>query len=468
MRSLLLLLVCAASAGAQPRLIVHQQPDFPTTYPQHLAEHVEHLDALPFDGITVTVLASWQLMDPGWTFTSAEVAASLAPIAGQFEALDHNFLLVTIDDPGDVFDDAAWAPVVANWGALAEAARDAGFAGIFFDVEEYGEPWLNFPEDYAEPVADLAAYREQTRLRGRQVMGAVAAVWPDAEVLFTFGAWLSEPATPDEVRLLQVADADEYELLGPLFVGFLEGAGPGNRIIDGGECYQYRTAEDFQLAYAWREFGIASEETDSEVVPPPLRLVWPGLVSNSFGVYNIAWQEDAGYPMNPAIMEATLRNALARADDLVWFYAEEFSEGVGNWYVPGSMPAAWRLAVEAAQTPPVAAEPAPVTGATSWLEGPFPNPVATGAGAVWLRLPRAESSRCACSTGSAGRWPPPTTGSAPAPTASPSRRIGCSRGPTSWSSRRPAGGRCGAWPSCARRPARRPARRAASRARGGA
>ncbi len=390
---LLFALAVAGPAAGQPvpKLLVHQQPNFPLTYPVHLAENIDHLEALPFDGITVTVFASWQLMKPGWSFTEEEIAGSLAALDGQFERLDYNFLLVTINDPGDVFDDAAWAPVLANWSAVAGAARDAGFAGLFFDVEEYGDPWLNFPEDYAGPQQGLGAYREQTRLRGRQMMEAVAGAWPEAEVLFTFGPWLSEPATPDYVRLLQVADAGEYELLGPLFVGFLEGAGPGNRVIDGGECYQYRSARDFERAYAWRETGIASDETDSAFIPEALRPDWGTRVSNGFGVYNIDWKASDGYPMNPAVMETTLRNALARADDVVWYYNEEFSEGVGNWYVPGSMPVAWTRAVVAAQQlPPTAAPGGP--GALSETVTLFPNPT-RGSAALALTLKRAAHVR---------------------------------------------------------------------------
>ena len=391
MRFLALVLLLALPAAAQdgPKLLVHQQPDFPLTYPVHLAEHLDHVEALPFDGITVTVFASWQLMKPGWTFTAEEIAESLSAIDGQFEALDYNFLLVTINDPGDVFDDAAWAPVLANWNALAEAARDAGFAGLFFDVEEYGTPWLNYPEDYDGPSQDLDAYREQTRLRGRQMMEAVAAAWPDAQVLFTFGPWLSEPDTPDYVRLLQVAGADEYELLGPLFVGFLEGAGPGNLVIDGGECYQYRSEEDFQLAYDWRETGIASDETDSAFIPAALRPDWGDRVSNGFGVYNIDWKADDGYPMNPAVMETTLRNALARADDVVWYYNEEFADGSGNWYVPGSMPQAWTDAVVAAQQSPVGV-PVPGPGVAGLAVSVAPNPTR---GPAVLRLTLEQTAR---------------------------------------------------------------------------
>ena len=353
------LLLAASSAAAQPWLIAAQQPTFPTTYPQHFQGDVlGHLATLPFDGIVVTALPTWNLMDPEWTWTAAELDDQFQNVGTRIQAaapqLRQNLFGVVIEDPGDVFDDAAWAQAVGNWRAAAEAAQDAGFAGFYFDVEEYGDPWLDFPEDYDQPVAGLAAYRAQTRLRGRQVMEAISGEWPDAVVLFTFGPWLSEPETPAEVILFQAGDASEYELLGPLFVGFLEGAGPENLIVDGGEVYQYRTPEDFALAYRWRETGIASDSVDSAFIPEALRPEWGARVSNGFGVYNIDWQAERGFDMDPAIMETTLTNALLRTDDLVWFYTEAFDsepgvEGVGNWYVPGSMPEPWFDAVRAAR-----------------------------------------------------------------------------------------------------------------------
>ena len=410
MRALGLAVLLAAPAAAQPWLIAAQQPTFPTTYPQHFAGPVlDHLATLPFDGVVVTALPTWNVMDSGWTWTAAEVGAELQGVGTRIQAaapqLRKNLFGVVIEDPGDVFDDAAWANAVGNWGAAAQAARAAGFAGFYFDVEEYGDPWLDFPEDYDAPTAGLAAYREQTRLRGRQVMEAVAGAWPDAVVLFTFGPWLSEPETPAEVVLFQAGDADEYELLGPFFVGFLEGAGPGNLVVDGGEVYQYRTAADFETAYQWREVGIASDAVDSAFVPAALRPEWGARVSNGFGVYNVAWQADRGFDMDPDVMEATLGHALGRADDVVWFYTEEFEPGVGNWYVPGSMPEPWADAVAAARRP-VAAEPDAAGAALAVAGSPGPAPrlvvTAPAGGPVRLDVFDALGRRVASVAGGAG------------------------------------------------------------------
>ena len=349
-----LALALVVPAAAQPRLIAVQQPTYPTTYPEHFTGPVlDHLATLPFDGIVVTALPTWNLMDPAWTWTVDELAVQLQDVGTRIQAaapqLQTNLFGVVIEDPGDVFDDGAWANAVGNWSAAAQAARAAGFAGFYFDVEEYGDPWLNFPEDYDAPVADLAAYRAQAQLRGRQVMEAIAAAWPDAVVLFTFGPWLSEPLTPSDVILFQAGDASNYELLGPLFVGFLEGATRRNLIVDGGEVYQYRTQQDFRRAHQWREVRMASDAVDSAFIPETLRPQWGRRVSNGFGVYNIDWLADLGFDMNPEIMETTLANALDQADDLVWFYTEEFAGGGGNWYVPGSMPQPWFDAVAAAR-----------------------------------------------------------------------------------------------------------------------
>ncbi|MEO0975165.1 MAG: hypothetical protein AAFX85_18915, partial [Pseudomonadota bacterium] len=164
--AVLSLLAGVAVSQEAPKLLFFQQPDYPVTYPEYLTNQIAHLDALPGDGITVTTFATFNLMKAGQIFTAGEIADSLAPIANRFQRLDYNFLLIWIDDPGDVFDDAAWAQVVANWRAAAIAARDAGFAGLMFDTEQYGDRWLNFPEDYDAPQAGLGAYRDQTRQRG--------------------------------------------------------------------------------------------------------------------------------------------------------------------------------------------------------------------------------------------------------------------------------------------------------------
>ncbi|MER3437218.1 MAG: hypothetical protein C4346_06295 [Chloroflexota bacterium] len=322
-----------------PRLILLQRrtTDVHTGRLPYLLQARDHIDSLPFDGFVVNIPASWDLMK-GLPIAKAEIDAWLAPLKGKFQRVNHNFVEVMIDDPGDVFDDRAWEITVENWRRLAASARDAGFDGIFFDNEEYKRRWLDYPEDYPGTKRSLEEYREQTRLRGRQIMQAIVAEFPDITLLVYHGPYLSEPKTPPEVIARQASEPDGTDLGGPLFVGFLEGLGPRATLVDGGEVYAYRTMEDFARSYAWRKFGMASPETDSSIIPERLRAIWPERVSIAFGVYNLPFPDDL--TMTPAIMRTTLENALLAADDYVWF----FTDG-GNWLLPGGMPSCWYQAV---------------------------------------------------------------------------------------------------------------------------
>jgi hypothetical protein len=338
-------LVTASPDGAladPPELILLQRrtTDVHTGRPNYIAENIDHIESLPFDGMVVNIEESWSLM-LGRPVSYDVIAGSLMPLRGTYEHFRHNFVEVLVDDPGDVFDDEAWAITVDNWRNMARAAREAGFVGIFFDNEEYKGRWLDYDEDYDDPSHTLEEYRDQTRLRGRQIMEAIVAEFPNVVLLVYHGPYVSEPATPDEVLAGQ-ADAESSDLTGPLFVGFLEGLSGEARLVDGGEVYAYRTPEDFARSYEWRKRGIASEETDSAFIPPAARAVWEERVGISFGVYNLPFPR--GEEMNPRIMRATLENALRQADDFVWFYTYG-----DNWLIPGDMPDCWFYAVEGAR-----------------------------------------------------------------------------------------------------------------------
>ena len=132
---------------------------------------------------------------------------------------------------------------------------------------------------------------------------------------------------------------------------------------------------------------------DSAFIPGSLRPDWGARVSNGFGVYNIDWQAERGFDMDPAIMETTLTNALRRADDLVWFYTEEFEGGGGNWYVPGSMPEPWVEAVRAARETVVSVSDGGPEASVSMLTL-YPNP-ATGPAHARFALAEAGPVRLA-------------------------------------------------------------------------
>jgi hypothetical protein len=153
------------------------------------------------------------------------------------------------------------------------------------------------------------------------------------------GPYVSDPRTPTSVVLEQSAVTDR-DLSGFFFAGLLEAAPSTAAVIDGGEVYQYRTEQDFKSSYHFRRFELPDLQPTA-LVSPEFRHVWPEKIDISFGVYDEEWK--AGYPMDPTILQATLTNALRRADSFVWLYTERH-----DYLTPGGVEHAWLAAVQQA------------------------------------------------------------------------------------------------------------------------
>jgi hypothetical protein len=264
-------------------------------------------------------------------------------LRGRFQRVTRNYVLATVRKT-DPFDD--WTGVIASWTVLARAARDAGLAGILFDNEPYAERLWHWPDEVDYPYT-LPAYQLQYRLRGRELMEALRAVWPDITVTVLHGPYLSDARTPQAVTNGQGV-GDTSDLSGHFFVGLLQGYGGTAKVIDGGEVYQYRTPQDFATSYAWRKQQLPqlpAPAAGRPLIPPGVQADWPRRVSIGFGVYDLAWKP--GYPMNPGVLRSTLANALARADDLVWLFTE--GNGPHQYLVPGGVDQAWLDAIAAAR-----------------------------------------------------------------------------------------------------------------------
>jgi hypothetical protein len=295
----------------------------------------------PFDGIVLNIPASWSVMEPGVVLDYDSVHRPwLQPLAAGFNDRRRNFVLAVARGAADPFD--PWTTVIDNWVALARAARDAGCVGIFFDNEEYFEQLWDYPEDLKYPYP-LEAYQQQYRRRGRELMAALTKVWPEIRIITAHGPYVSEPTTPRGVTLLQT-DAREGHLAGHFFSGMLEAAPATGRVVDGGEVYQYRTAEDFARSRDWRRQGMA-RSASARLVPDGLRPAWPEAIGIAFGVYDLQWKPD--YAMTAAILETTLREALRHADDYVWLFTE--GEGPRDYLVPGGAGAEWVDAIARAR-----------------------------------------------------------------------------------------------------------------------
>lgn len=327
-------LLCTATRSvAVPFLINAQQADF-RNRPEYVRDHFAHIESLPFDGMTITSGSGAALMN-GSARSYAEVARDFASLDGlPFTRMRHNFAHVNVDRPADFFGD--WSVTIENFRVFARVLKEKGIEGIFFDNEEYARLLFNYPEDCDDPAKTLDEYRDQARLRGREIARAISGEFPDIVFLVYHGPYSSFEGTPEEVRRGQtdwVAD----EMRGPFSAGLIEGLDSRARFVDGGEVFAYRTTEDFQLSYDYRKTGIVAAGVDCPYISRYLRPVWSAKVGISFGLYNRPISE---VPMDPAILRPTLEHALRRCDDFVWLYCEGL-----NWNAPDNLPTAWVDAV---------------------------------------------------------------------------------------------------------------------------
>jgi hypothetical protein len=292
--------------------------------PAFIRNNKAFLETQPFHGLVAylrddaTGLNATTRVMTGTAISQASIASILAPLQGQsWVNLKKNFGLVQGSSPPDVFDD--WSVTIQNFANCAAALKDAGLAGICFDNEQYFSPWGDYPSGakYYE-TKTLNDYRAQMRLRGKQVMEAMVAVFPDIAVITLHGPSVSEPNAPSSLGFPQWQSGNE--LLGPYYAGFMEGVGTSSALnIDGGELYDLRTPTQFLNTYNWRKYDEASDAVNSPFIPASLRPVWSSRISISYGVYDKPFN---GAAMDSTILKSTLINALAQADHYVWFYTE--------------------------------------------------------------------------------------------------------------------------------------------------
>lgn len=309
---------------------------------QFILPNADFIKSLPFDGIVVNIPASWSQMSPGVVISAADVHDWLDPLAG-FNAGMHNYLALEIDDPGDLFDDAAWAQVARNWEVIGTVAAQTGFTGILFDNEEYQGRWSDYPEDYtdAESARGLAAYQAKASQRGRELAQVLARVMPQADLAVAHGPYVSVPANPALPFgiALQVGDADQHELAGPFFTGLLEGVGPDNTMTDAGEIYALRSGAEFQQSFDYRNSDLPG--LIPWAVDPAVLADWSARVQQAHMIYTAEFPP--GYGQTPDSFAATLAHAMAHSEGAVFVYTE--SE-VFTWLDPASLPDDWRDALQ--------------------------------------------------------------------------------------------------------------------------
>jgi len=352
--AILSLMICRAGAAdpaPSPPVLLQWQQTYTrdakgadTTTPAYFASHLEFIDTLPFDGTVFNHALSFQIMH--------SVPVDEPALAGGFASLAkvkpvrfvNNFALVNVRRAADFFGD--WSVPIANFRAMARVCRDAGLRGIMFDNEEYSNQFdtvnggtfsvhvWNWPDDVSDATKTLADYHTQARLRGRQVMEAMAQEYPGITVIAAHSAAESDPT----INWWFGCPAEKRELMGAFVAGLVEGSIADGQVVDGGEWnYTSRSPDDFEVAYEYPKHWLPSAWVNCAYLPLGLRSEWAGRTSIAFGLYNLPYR---GQAMNPAIMRNCVALALRRCDAFVFQYTEGMA-----WFEPGRVGQEWKDAI---------------------------------------------------------------------------------------------------------------------------
>ncbi|MGL5861414.1 MAG: hypothetical protein ACRCY9_09190 [Phycicoccus sp.] len=338
-----------------------KNPLGPSTRTKSLIENKDTVQALcgTAAGITLDTPSGWTMMKPGYTADSAaEITTFVQPLldSGAVECFDHNLVRAQSRPEAKWDDDAAWDRIASNFTELAEVSEAFGARGILFDIENYvdvkgdGKPWDDGLFNWDEGVDGTLEKAEQlARERGKQLMSAVLAGQPDAEVVFSRGS-TDCVETPPEID--PWTHPDVFELQCPFIAGAIDAATAPGQVQDGGQLYSLRDAEDFGNAYTWRDSGLLAEP-QMDFLSAADKTRWTEYVHQSYGVMT-KWRQNEDYTMDPAAYEEALYQALTNADDLAWAYITE-----DDLLRPG-FPAEWRTAIDNA-----VARAAKTTGSSS-------------------------------------------------------------------------------------------------------
>lgn len=348
---LLAAIVCAMTMtgtigrGAEKKLI-----PFSPVSPDFARQHYPEMDKTPFDGAFFLLGRGadrphagkpWSNLSWGcWGhryFQWEDVQHFIAELqAAKFERVVNNFIMMTVV-PGDVdwFDE--FGPVIHNYRLAARIASQVPHVkGILLDTEAYGMhkyPQLfaalwhydsNYGRQRYEDIYTYNEYVAQARLRGRQLMEAMQAEFPNLEVFITHSyalAWPNWHHNPS----LAAEPVTAYNLLPAFLDGLHDVAGEKVKIVDGHEiAYRWKTKGEFEVGYKYAtEDSITSGLVGSPEAYKRVRSIGFGLWMDTpaAGRTTDEVADDlSAYHFSPAEWEQALRYALERADEYVWIY----------------------------------------------------------------------------------------------------------------------------------------------------
>ena len=323
--------------------------------PAFMREHRAEMENSAFDGCVFHIDAqksgsaktrfTWE----AWgnrAFTEEELRAALTDLkAAKFRRFNQNFLRFnTTPAKLDWFDD--YSAVLNNARLAAWFAREAKCPGLLFDIEQYEGQLFDYRKQKDTKQKGWERYAAKVRQRGREVMQAFQAEYPDLKVFLTFGyslPWLESASGKGSL-----ADC-HYGLLAPFLDGMIEVAKGRTRLIDGHEIsYGYKDTNQFLVAYKTMKEELLPLVSDPEK--------YHKVFSFGFGLWlDQNWRKN-GWDENdllknyfsPEAFESSARQALAVADEYVWIYSE-----TPRWWSkegkPLKLPAAYEAALRRAR-----------------------------------------------------------------------------------------------------------------------
>ncbi|MBI5359622.1 MAG: hypothetical protein HZA48_03470 [Planctomycetes bacterium] len=316
--------------------IIETDWDQPDT--RWVREHLSEMEKQPFDGLAINVTGSDG--NGAYTFKSSFIdqkwqgewfQSSIDDLkACQFARFTDNFLMLNAN-PGDVdwFNDEGWKNIVEHWRMAARIAKQGGLKGIVFDAEPY-TAHCQFAY-WSQPEREKHTFDEyyvRARERGRQVMKAVSAEYPDITLLCYHMNIdnVSAARSRDQKMMLQ----DKLYGLYPAFIdGWLDVCLPTIKFVDGCEIEGYRAnspADYLNLLFQVKNAG-------QQLVAPENRAKYRAQVQLGIAFYMDAYTNPPGNPwsldmkgMPPADrLHTNLFSALRVTDEYIWIYGEQYT-----------------------------------------------------------------------------------------------------------------------------------------------
>ena len=325
-----------ASAPSRAKLI---RLGFDTPEAWFVREHLAELERnTPFDGMAVHLPRLRVNGKPGVTYGHLVFGKERFQ-ASAFDAwledakairsgkLTDNFVYVSVTGADyDFFAEEAWETVRHNFALVAGLVRQAGFKGVFFDVEHYnqGKPTLfQYLPGAGRPFAEVEA---QARRRGGELMRAITAECPDLVMLTVLGSFsISFPSlwSRNPQRFME---NHQYGLTSAFFNGMFDALPPMARLYDGSEFTGYQAAGPEDFFRICRDFHVNSPRLAAPENLSKLQ-AQSGL---AMGLYLDCYLNEDGFWVirsdsmdRVSLLRRNVRLALESSRDYVWLYGEQ-------------------------------------------------------------------------------------------------------------------------------------------------